>query len=88
MMKRGLFSGEEVEEVLVVREVEGKTEMGAYAPLTGLNNYFVLGGSGGNGGKVLVHAYAHITNPQKYEMAFGAVMKLSDLFVGGYEEGN
>jgi hypothetical protein len=88
MMGSMLFSGNgETEPVLVIKSLQTNTNEnrippGAYAPLTSLNNFYVRSSES----KVLVHCYAQITQPQKYEIPFGIVMKVSRLFVDRPDE--
>lgn len=62
---------------------ENNEYLGAYAPLTGLNNYYVRVGDKA----VLVHAYAHIREPEKYEKVFSWVMEWYSYFVGSEFKG-
>lgn len=53
--------------------------IGLYAPKTNTNNYFVVLEDGQT--KVLAHCFAHIRNPQNYELAVSAIQSLWDLLI-------
>lgn len=60
-----------------VERISEVVELGVYAPLTILSNFYVEAGKG----RVLVHCYAHITYPQYYEPYFTPLVRIYEHFL-------
>ena len=57
--------------------MEKVVKTGIYSPKTKSNNYFVY--TSNSQSKVLAHCFAHIKNPERYEMAVDAIQRAWDM---------
>lgn len=73
------IKGEHLFGVGKIDSVETVHSQGLYSPKTVTNNYFVYL-NGDSSQKVLAHCFAHIRNPQNYEIAVEAIELMWDLF--------